>query len=91
MTIPRISKTAAAATPNQAIRPWMTNGYEIDADYIVYRLEEAGATLLALPGTGWSTRMRSSSLEIFSTDGIFPCSTSLTIATATNGFVIDVI
>ncbi len=35
-----------------------------DAELVVYRLEEAGATLLALPGTGWSTRMRSSSLEI---------------------------
>jgi hypothetical protein len=39
----------------------------IDADYVVYRLEEAGATLLALPGTGWSTRLRSSSLEIVRT------------------------
>ena len=36
----------------------------VDADYVVYRLEEAGTTLLALPGTGWSTRLRSSSLEI---------------------------
>ncbi len=36
----------------------------IDADFVVYRLEEAGATLLALPGTGWTTHMRSSSLEI---------------------------
>ena len=39
----------------------------IGADYVVYRLEEAGATLLALPGTGWSTRLRSSSLEIVRT------------------------
>jgi hypothetical protein len=39
----------------------------VDADYVTYRLEEAGATLLALPGTGWSTRMRSSSLEIVRT------------------------
>ncbi len=39
----------------------------IDADYVVARLEEAGATLLALPGTGWSTRLRSSSLEIVRT------------------------
>ena len=31
---------------------------------VTYRLEEAGATLLALPGTGWSTRLRASSLEI---------------------------
>jgi hypothetical protein len=39
----------------------------IDADFVIYRLEEAGATLLALPGTGWSTRLRSSSLEIVRT------------------------
>jgi hypothetical protein len=39
----------------------------VDADYVVYRLEEAGATLLALPGTGWTTRMRSSSIEIVRT------------------------
>jgi hypothetical protein len=35
-----------------------------DAELVIYRLEEAGATLLALPGTGWSTRLRASSLEI---------------------------
>jgi hypothetical protein len=45
----------------------MTDGYEIDADYVVYRLEEAGATLLALPDTGYSTRLRTSSLEIVRT------------------------
>ena len=37
---------------------------EIDAAYVTWRLEEAGATLLALPATGWSTRLRSSSLDI---------------------------
>ena len=35
-----------------------------DAQLVTFRLEEAGATLLALPGTGWSTRLRASSLEI---------------------------
>jgi hypothetical protein len=35
-----------------------------DAELVTYRLEEAGATLLAMPGTGWSTSLRSSSLEI---------------------------
>jgi hypothetical protein len=55
------------AAPKPPIRPLMTDGYEIDADYVVYRLEEAGATLLALPGTGYSTRMRTSSLEIVRT------------------------
>jgi hypothetical protein len=39
----------------------------LDADYVIYRLEEAGATLLALPGTGWSTRLRTSSLELVRT------------------------
>jgi hypothetical protein len=38
-----------------------------DANYVIHRLEEAGATLLALPGTGWSTRLRSSSIEIVRT------------------------
>ena len=36
----------------------------IDARYVNTRLEEAGATLLAMPATGFSTRLRSSSLEI---------------------------
>jgi len=39
----------------------------VDADYVIYRLEEAGATLLALPGTGWTTRLRTSSIEIVRT------------------------
>ena len=38
-----------------------------DADLVIYRLEEAGATLLALPSTGWTTRLRGSSLEIVRT------------------------
>jgi len=39
----------------------------IDANAVIQRLEEAGATLLALPGSGWSTRLRTSSLEIVRT------------------------
>src|ERR1700722_5009076 len=39
----------------------------VDAELVIYRLEEAGAALLALPGTGWSTRLRGSSLEIVRT------------------------
>ena len=39
----------------------------IDAATVIRRLEEAGAALLALPGTGWSTRLRTSSLEIVRT------------------------
>jgi hypothetical protein len=38
-----------------------------DAELVIYRLEEAGAALLALPGTGWSTRLRGSSLDIVRT------------------------
>ena len=67
MTTPRAIRPIPTAAPRHVIRPLMTNGYEIDADYVVYRLEEAGATLLALPGTGWSTRLRTSSLEIVRT------------------------
>ena len=36
----------------------------VDAELVTARLEEAGATLLALPGTGWTTKLRASSLEI---------------------------
>jgi hypothetical protein len=36
----------------------------VDAALVIGRLEEAGRTLLALPGTGWSTRLRSSPPEI---------------------------
>ena len=37
---------------------------ETVARYVVGRLEEAGHTLLCLPNTGYSTRMRSSALEV---------------------------
>ncbi len=36
----------------------------IDAAFVTYRLEEAGATLLALPSTGFSTRLRTSKLDV---------------------------
>ncbi len=39
----------------------------IDAAYVTVRLEEAGHTLLCLPDTGHSTRMRSSALELVRT------------------------
>ena len=35
-----------------------------DDKYVITRLEEAGATLLALPQSGFSTRLRTSSLDI---------------------------
>jgi hypothetical protein len=64
------------AAPTKVARPSDSgaNGFDgpppdtsIDADYVVFRLEEAGATLLALPGTGWTTRLRSSSIDIVRT------------------------
>lgn len=67
MTILRATKPSPAPAIKRAVRPVMTNGYDIDADFVVYRLEEAGATLLALPGTGYTTRLRTSSLEIVQT------------------------
>ncbi len=67
MTNSRATKSTISTDQIQARRPLMTNGYAIDADYVIYRLEEAGATLLALPGTGWTTRLRTSSLEIVRT------------------------
>ena len=36
----------------------------VDASFVIARLEEAGRTLLALPGTGWSTRLRSTQFDI---------------------------
>jgi hypothetical protein len=43
------------------------DGQPVDASFVIARLEEAGATLLSLPGTGWSTRLRCSNLEIVRT------------------------
>ena len=39
----------------------------VDAPFVVYRLEEAGATLLSLPGTGYSPRLRVSHLDVLHT------------------------
>ncbi len=39
-------------------------GEVVDAEYVIYRLEEAGSALLALPHTGYSTRLRSSALDV---------------------------
>jgi hypothetical protein len=36
----------------------------IDAAFVTGRLEEAGAALLALPNTGWTTKLRTTNLEI---------------------------
>ena len=44
--------------------PYTPDGAPADAEYVVYRLEEAGATLLALPSTGYTTRLRTSVLDV---------------------------
>jgi hypothetical protein len=36
----------------------------VDSAFVIYRLEEAGATLLALPGSGYSPRLRLSHLDV---------------------------
>jgi hypothetical protein len=54
---------AAHARPNGASNGAL-NGARRDAEYVIYRLEEAGQTLLTLPNTGYSTRLRTSSIDI---------------------------
>jgi hypothetical protein len=53
-----VVRLAAVTTPD---------GAPVDAAFVIRRLEEAGATLLALPGTGWTTRLRTSAIEIVRT------------------------
>jgi hypothetical protein len=36
----------------------------IDAEFVIYRLEEAGTTLLTLPGSVYTTKMRASHLDV---------------------------
>lgn len=65
--MPASGKTIAA---RPAFRPALVvppDGQPVDAAFVISRLEEAGATLLALPGTGWTTRLRTSSIEIVRT------------------------
>ncbi len=41
-----------------------TVGEAIDAAFVIYRLEEAGTALLSLPNTGYTTRLRSSQIDL---------------------------
>jgi hypothetical protein len=60
--------TPKAGTPAYRPAPVTTpDGQPIDAGFVIDRLEEAGTTLLALPGTGWTTKLRTSSIEIVRT------------------------
>lgn len=51
------------AAPTNAANPHTADGAPATAEFVVALLEEAGATLLALPHTGPSTRLRQSGLE----------------------------
>ncbi len=65
-----VSTTKGAAPHAPPYRPAHVDtpdGLPVDADFVIARLEEAGATLLALPGTGWTTKLRMSSIEIVRT------------------------
>jgi hypothetical protein len=44
-------------------RPGAVTGAR-DAETVIYRLEEAGRTLLALPNTGYSTRLRTTQIDV---------------------------
>ncbi|MBN8907206.1 MAG: hypothetical protein J0H99_11410, partial [Rhodospirillales bacterium] len=67
-TSPAMRIAPAAGSPSRLARamPLAASGSDRPADpeYVIYRLEEAGAALLALPHTGWTTKLRSGSLEI---------------------------
>lgn len=63
-----ITKAGATTPPTYRPAPVETpDGQPVDADFVISRLEEAGATLLALPGTGWTTKLRTSNIEIVRT------------------------
>ena len=54
MTIPRTNKPAAPAAQCHAIRPLMTDGYEIDADYVRLQAGRRSRRDIArLSNTGW--------------------------------------
>jgi len=60
----RASGARPNGAPNGAINGAANGAFVADADTVIARLEEAGQTLLALPGTGWTTRLRQSQLDV---------------------------
>ena len=61
---------AGTAMRSGGVTAWpegLAPGQKPEASWVTARMEEAGRTLLALPGTGHSTRLRTSSLEIVRT------------------------
>jgi hypothetical protein len=57
-------KPAAIGAPKPRAIGAGTGALPYDAELVIYRLEEAGSTLLALPMAGWSTRLRTSRLDV---------------------------
>ena len=49
--------------PAEAPNPHTPDGKPVTAEWIIARLEEAGTTLLSLPHTGYSTRLRIGALR----------------------------
>ncbi len=64
LTVPAVGRTRPASAAFRTMRNAFTpDGAPADAAFVVGRLAEAGATLLALPHTGPSTRLRQGGLE----------------------------
>lgn len=59
--------SSSAPRPGQASPPGSAGDQTMDAELVIYRLEEAGATLLALPASGFSPKLRLSSLDVVRT------------------------
>jgi Domain of unknown function (DUF6362) len=60
-------RTTAVETAYRPARVDTPDGQPVDAAFVISRLEEAGATLLALRNTGWTTKLRTSNIEIVRT------------------------
>lgn len=62
-----ITNSTAAGSAYRPARVDTPDGQPVDATFVISRLEEAGATLLALRNTGWTTKLRTSNIEIVRT------------------------
>jgi len=60
----RRERLPAALPPMQRGGCWATSANAFDADLVIYRMEEAGAALLSLPNSGWTTRLRMSAIDV---------------------------
>jgi len=65
--VPRSTPTSRVVQPLPKNATSATNEPRPDAEYVLYRLEEAGRTLLALPNTGPTTHLRVTRHDIVQT------------------------